>query len=80
MANIPKDPRQDIYRLLDRAGLNGTTFLTSKKPMARIVADMRSQLVGELHTYITTRDKAMINKGLAQSETRKIEVRDEDDL
>lgn len=63
------DPTGDIYKILDKAGLNAGNLLDSKQPMSRIVNSIRTKITADFKEYIERREKR----------PRKIEI-DQDDL
>lgn len=76
------DPKQDIYRFLDEAGL-GITKFSQAKPMSRIISDIRQAIAAKLAPYITERETAAfaagVQKGKMDAEEKKrktIEVQD----
>ncbi len=54
-----KDPMSAIYKILDEAGLNGGTMLTTRKPMLKMINTMRGEIANKIKQYIETREKEL---------------------
>lgn len=54
---MPKtdDPKQDLYRLMDEAGLTGA-LLQTKGPFMKAVVDVRQSLAVKLVAYMADRE------------------------
>lgn len=52
-----KDPSEEIYRIMDKAGLDTGTFLDGKKGMSQIISAVRMKLHDELVKYIQQREE-----------------------
>jgi hypothetical protein len=64
------DPTAEIYAAMDRAGLEATNLLATRKPMSQIVNGIRVQLAAELKQLIEDRER---------KEPKHIEVQTEPD-
>lgn len=58
MHNSP-DPIIEIYELMDKAGLTTSGMFNSKKPMAKIVEDVRSKLAKDFKALIERREQGV---------------------
>ncbi len=47
---------RDIYEILDKAGLSVASLMDSKRPMTRIVLEIRQSIVAQTKDYIQMRD------------------------
>lgn len=75
--NPKDDPTAELYRILDRAGLDGGTLMNSKKAHSMIVNEIRTKLVMELRSYFTRYGIHQFNAGAKSVKGKKIEVSDE---
>lgn len=46
------DPSPDIYAMLDKAGLTAGDLLSTRKPMAKIVTEIRVSIVKQVGVYL----------------------------
>lgn len=60
---MPDDPTPDIYKAMDRAGLQASTFYNTRKSMDRIVLEVRMKLLEEVKTLIDKREAPGPQKG-----------------
>lgn len=60
---IENDPKPEIYRLMDEAGLTGGNMLQGKVSMTTLVNLMRQRLVLLIADYLKDRDLAMYEAG-----------------
>jgi hypothetical protein len=51
------DPAQDIYEMLDRAGLVSSNILTPHQSTAKTVLQIRERIVKEFTNYIQERER-----------------------
>lgn len=58
MAKLP-DPTEDIYTILDAAGLRAPNLLSAKGSLNRIVLSIREELARQLKEYISIREEAV---------------------
>lgn len=55
------DPSDDIYKIMDRAGLDGASMYSAKESLFKIVTRVRGEIVRETKALIEQRE-AIIRK------------------
>lgn len=50
------DPSDEIYRIMDKAGLDATTILAARQSMTKTVNQIRMKIAKDLKVYIENRE------------------------
>jgi len=58
MTKLP-DPTDDLYRIMDNAGLRAPQILASREPMSKHIQKLRDDLSRQLRAYIAIREQAI---------------------
>lgn len=56
------DPTDDIYRLLDDAGLRSAALLATREPMTKIIESMRNEIARQFKDYLKRREAVLIKE------------------